>query len=45
MLIVCPWCEKDGIPSLIAVLPSAHNSAVRHGISKCHTAQYRQARR
>ena len=45
MLIVCAWCEKDGIPLLIAVRPSGHNSAVSHGICECHAALYRHARR
>ena len=43
MKVVCAWCEKEGIPTLLAVWPPADDRRVSHGICKTHAALYVKA--
>lgn len=42
MIVICAWCEKEGIPSLLSVWPPADDGLVSHGICKTHIALYLQ---
>lgn len=41
MKVVCAWCEKEGVPSLLAVWPPEDDWHVSHGICETHAALYR----
>lgn len=40
MIVICAWCEKEGIPSLLSVWPPADDGRVSHGMCKTHVASY-----
>ena len=42
MKIVCAWCEKEGIPSLLAVWPPDGDLRISHGICDTHATLYRK---
>jgi len=42
MIIICAWCEKNGITNVIAAGPPSQKSAVSHGICIPHAAAFRQ---
>jgi len=43
MIVICAWCEKEGILSLLSVWPPADDGHVSHGICKTHVASYLEA--
>jgi hypothetical protein len=43
MIVICAWCEKEGITSLLSVWPPADDGRVSHGICKTHAASYLEA--
>jgi hypothetical protein len=43
MIVICAWCEKEGIPSLLSVWPPIDDGRVSHGICKTHVASYLEA--
>ncbi|MDH5666403.1 MAG: DUF2934 domain-containing protein [Nitrospira sp.] len=42
MKVVCAWCEKEGVPSLLAFWPPEDDLRVSHGICETHAALYRE---